>query len=51
MQWDGIRYHTNLGKGPLFLICYLSARTAREYARPTLGASSYQSFNPVPVVE
>ena len=35
MKWDGIPHHTGLGKGPLFLIYCLSARTPREYARPT----------------
>jgi hypothetical protein len=37
MKWDGIRHHTGVGKGALSLIHRPSARTAREYARPTLG--------------
>ena len=32
---DGVPRHTGLGKGPLFLISCLSAKTAREYALPT----------------
>ena len=32
---DEIPHHTDLGKGPLFLIYCLSARTVREYAHPT----------------
>ena len=32
----GIPHHTGLGKGPLFLLYCLSARTVRGYADPTL---------------
>ena len=32
---DGIPHHTGVGKGPLFLIYCLPARTAREDALPT----------------
>ena len=32
---DGIPHHTDLGKGPLFLIYSLSVGTAHEYVRPT----------------
>ena len=33
MSWDGLHHHAYLGNRSLFLI---SARTAREYALPTL---------------
>jgi hypothetical protein len=40
MKWDGIPHHTCVGKGALSRIHCLSARTARNYARPTKNVKS-----------